>query len=69
MNTILASEAATGVLSEAMTKAITSGFTDLTATVTQVLLISVPAAVSVIALTAGVNYALKKVRGVLHMAA
>ena len=68
MNAILAAQAATGVLNEAMTSAISSGFSDLSATVTQVLLIVVPSSVSIISLSSGVNYALKKVRGVLHMA-
>ena len=65
---VLASGASSGVLTEALSTAITSGFNDLSATVTQVLLISVPAAVGVIALSQGVNFALRKVRGVLHMA-
>ena len=66
--TVLADQVASGVLTEALTTAIKSGFADLSATVTQVLVISVPAAVGVIALSQGVNFALRKVRGVLHMA-
>lgn len=61
--------AASGVLTEAMTQAIQSGFDSLSATVTQVILISVPVSVSIIALTGGVRYALKKVRGVIASAA
>lgn len=63
------SSAATGVLTEAMTQAIQSGFDSLAATVTQVTLLAVPVTVSVIALTGGVRYALKKVRGVIASAA
>ena len=58
-----------GVLTEAMTQSIQSGFDTLAATVTQVTLISVPVTVSIIALTGGVRYALKKVRGVIASAA
>lgn len=61
--------ATTGVLTEAMTQAIQGGFDSLAATVTQVILISVPVSVSVIALSGGVKYALKKVRGVISAAA
>ncbi len=60
---------ATGVLTDAMTQAIQSGFDSLAATVTQVTLLAVPVTVSVIALTGGVRYALKKVRGVIASAA
>lgn len=58
-----------GVLSEDVVKAITLGFSQLSATVSQVIGIAVPAAVSIIALTGGVKYALKKVRGVIASAA
>lgn len=66
---ILASAGATGVLDEAMKAAIQSGFDSLAATVNQVLVIAVPAAVGLIALTGGVKYALKKVKGVISQAA
>lgn len=56
---------ATGVLNEAMLSIVTSGFETLTATVSQVLTVSVPACVGIIALTAGVSYALRKVRSVI----
>ena len=61
--------AATGVLDEAMLQVVTNGFDTLEATVTQVLTVSVTAAVAIIALTGGVRYALKKVRGVIASAA
>ena len=66
MPTILATA---GVLDEAMLQVVTGGFETLQATVTQVLTVSVPAAVSIIALTGGVRYALKKIRGVIASAA
>ena len=66
---ILASGAAQGVLTESVLQAVTSGFDSLQATVTQVIGISVPASVAIIALTGGVRYALKKVRGVISSAA
>lgn len=59
----------TGVLTEAMLQAIQGGFDSLQATVSQVLVVSVPASVAIIALTGGVRYALKKVRGVIASAA
>ena len=59
----------TGVLTEAMLQVVQNGFDSLSATVGQVLTISVPAAVGIIALTGGVKYALKKVRGVIASAA
>ena len=57
--------AGTGVLDETMLGIVTSGFETLTATVSQVLTVSVPACVGIIALTAGVGYALRKVRSVI----
>lgn len=62
------SGAATGALTEAMLSTVQGGFDTLVATVGQVIPIAVTASVSVIALTAGVNYALKKIRGVLSKA-
>lgn len=66
---ILASSGATGVLDEVMKASIQSGFDSLAATVNQVLVIAVPVAVGLIALTGGVKYALKKVKGVISQAA
>lgn len=60
---------ATSVLDETTKAAITSGFNSLSATVSDVLSISVPVAVSIIALSSGINYALKKVKGAVSMAA
>ena len=68
MNVVATAGAATGVLDEAMLQVITNGFDTLGATVTQVLTVSVPAAVGIIALTGGTRYALKKVRGVIASA-
>lgn len=66
---VLASAAPSSALNETMKAAITAGFNTLQATVTDVVGIAVPVAVGIIALTAGVHYALKKVRGVLSYAA
>lgn len=60
--------AASGAITESMMTAIQGGFDTLTATVTQVMPLVVTASVSVIALTAGVNFALKKIRGILSKA-
>lgn len=62
-------EGATSALDTATKAAIEGGFGTLQATVTDVIGVAVPVAVGVIALTAGVHYALKKVRGVLSYAA
>ena len=59
----------TGVLDASTLQVITDGFGTLQATVGQVLAVSVPASVAIIALTGGVRYALKKVRGVIASAA
>lgn len=53
------------VLTETMKTAVTEGFSTLSDTVTDVLSISVPAVVAVIALTAGVGYAIRKIRSVI----
>lgn len=58
----------TSVLTESVKTAISNGMGDLSATVTDVLLISVPVVVGVIALTAGVNFAMSKVRSVASWA-
>lgn len=59
---------ASGVLTEGLLASVQSGFDSVVATVGQVIPIAVTASVSVIALTAGVDYALKKVKGVLKKA-
>lgn len=56
------------MLDEATLALITSGFADMKTTVTQVLGVAVPAIVGIICISAGVNYALGKVRGVLGWA-
>lgn len=71
MNALLNLAAAytpTSVLSESVKSAISNGMGDLSATVTDVLLIAVPVIVGVIALTAGVNFAMSKVRSVASWA-
>lgn len=60
--------ASTGALDETTMNSIQEGFNTLTATVGQVMPLVVVASVSVIALTAGVNFALKKIKGVLSKA-
>lgn len=67
--TVATTTTQTGALSQEVLDAINAGFTQLSGTVTQVIGIAVPAAVSIIALTGGVKYALKKVRGVIASAA
>lgn len=64
----LAADAASSVLTESVKSAITSGVDSLSATVSDVILIVVPATIGVIALTAGVNYALRKIRSVISSA-
>lgn len=60
--------AASGALDETTVAAVQNGMDTMVATVKQVVPISVLAAVTVIALTAGVNYALKKVKGIMNQA-
>lgn len=59
----------TSVLTGDVLKQIQQGFADMTATVTDVAGIAVVAAVGVIGLTVGINYALKKIKGVMSKAA
>lgn len=68
MGSLLASAAGTSAISTDMKAVLQGGFADMTATVTDVVGISVAACVGIICLTAGVNYALKKIRGVLNKA-
>lgn len=66
---VLAAEAnVAGALDETTMNAIKSGFDTLKATVSQVVPITVVAAVSIIAITAGANFALKKLKGVMSKA-
>ncbi len=59
---------ASGALTEEMLNTIQNGFNTMSTTVTQVIGIAVVASVGVICLTAGVNYALKKIRGIMSKA-
>lgn len=68
MNTTVVAAAATSALSEGMKATIQSGFDTMSATVTDVVGIAVVSCVGVICLTAGINYALKKIKGVLSKA-
>lgn len=54
-----------GVLDDATLNLIKTGMEQLSGTVSQVLTIAVPAIVGIICLTAGVNYALRKVHSVI----
>lgn len=66
---VLAAEAnVAGALDEVTMNAIKSGFDTLKSTVSQVVPITVVAAVSIIAITAGANFALKKLKGVMSKA-
>lgn len=64
-----AETAVQGVLNDEVVAAVTNGFATLSATVNQVILLSIPTTIGIITLTAGVRYALKKVRGVISQAA
>ena len=63
-----ASYTGVSILTDTVKTVITNGVADLSATVNDVIVIVVPATITVIALTAGVNYALRKVRGVIAKA-
>ena len=56
------------VLTEAIKKAVSNGMLDLQATVIDVVGITVPVVIGVIALTAGVNFAVSKVRSIASWA-
>lgn len=58
----------TGVLTAETLQLIQQGFADLGATVKQVLSVAIPSAVGVIGISAGANYALGKLRGILGWA-
>lgn len=57
-----------GLLDSTTMTLISKAFTDLKDTVVQVLAVSIPAAVAIIGVSAGANYALGKIRGVLGWA-
>lgn len=66
---VLAAEAnAAGALDDTTMTAIKNGFDTLVATAKQVVPIAVVAAVTIIAVTAGANFALKKIKGVMNKA-
>lgn len=66
---VLAAEAnVAGALDDATMTAIKNGFDTLVATAKQVVPIAVVAAVTIIAVTAGANFALKKIKGVMNKA-
>lgn len=69
-NMILAAGSTTGtsVLTEGMKTAMNTGIADLTATFNDVIGVIVPAALVLIAINAGVNFALGKIRGLMGWA-
>lgn len=69
MPIVAADPTGASLLTEAVKAAINSGLANMSATVSDVILIVIPVAISIIALTAGVKYALKKVKGVISQAA
>lgn len=69
MPILASSVTGTSVLTGEVLTQIQQGFADMTATVTDVAGIAVVAAVGVIGLTVGINYALKKIKGVMSKAA
>ena len=70
MNYVVLAEAGavSGALDTTTMTAIQNGMNQLVSTVQQIVPIAVVASVSVIAITAGVNFALKKVKGVISKA-
>lgn len=64
-----ASSSGTSLLTGDTLTAITGGFTDLAATAGVVVGLAVTASVSIIAISAGAKYALKKMKGALSQAA
>lgn len=58
----------TSVLTESMKAAMNLGIANLTATVNDVLAVIIPAALVLIAINAGCNFALGKIRGLLGWA-
>ena len=70
MNYVVLAEAGvvSGALDTTTMTAIQNGMNQLVSTVQQIVPFAVVASVSVIAITAGVNFALKKVKGVMSKA-
>nr|DAK82949.1 MAG TPA: hypothetical protein [Inoviridae sp.] len=70
MNYVVLAEAGavSGALDTTTMTVIQNGMNQLVSTVQQIVPIAVVASVSVIAITAGVNFALKKVKGVMSKA-
>lgn len=70
MNYVVLAEAGavSGALDTTTMTVIQNGMNQLVSTVQQIVPIAVVASVSVIAITAGVNFALKKVKGVISKA-
>lgn len=56
------------VLTDGMKTALTDGIANLTATVDDVLLVIIPAAIVLICINSGANFALGKIRGLLGWA-
>lgn len=56
------------VLTDAVKKSVEHGLADLNATASDVILLVIPVTIGVIALSAGINYAIKKIKGVLSKA-
>lgn len=57
------------VLTEGMKTAISQGVANLAATVTDVLIVTIPATIGIMALSAGSKYAIKAVKGAIAAAA
>ena len=65
----MAASTGTSLITESIKTAIESGLANMSATVSDVILITIPVTIGIIALTAGVKFALKKVKGVISSAA
>lgn len=68
MNVLASAATGTSVISDAMKTALEQGFQNLLATVNDVMGISVPVAITAIALVAGISFGLKQLKGVLSKA-
>lgn len=68
MGVMLATVTGTSVITDGMKTALEQGFQNLLATVTDVMGISVPVAITCIALVAGISFGLKQLKGVLYKA-
>lgn len=65
---LLGAATGTSLITDAIKASVNSGLADMSATVSDVILLVIPTTIAIIALTAGVRYALRKVKGVMSAA-